>query len=242
MGWMGNEDVAGAAGSSARLAFAGIAPVEAWGLDREERRVAGGDGGPVRRVSALALRGEMEAPFRWTIEPQGVATLDEGVGRAACRRGRFDAVTGASFDSAETRVEGENRSDGSYEVVARVTIEGLDLLGVVTADRIVAEVRGAVAAERAKGEVGSGPWNLSQTPFTPTGTEVVNLRILDAPVSFDSPLGCKIPIEGLGVLHLGELRLTPEVRRLTMLRLELSGRVRGELAAGIVEIGEGSSD
>jgi len=302
MRWPRNEAIGGAAGPSAGLTFAGAAPVEVRTPHREGRSLADGDAGRLsdRRASALALRGEMKGPFRWTLQPQVVATLPAGGGSSSRRRGRFDAVTGASFESAEARVEGGRSGDGAYETLARVTIEGLDLMGLVTADRIVAQVRGLGPADPARpflAQAGTETWD---APFTPAGTEIVNLRVLDAPVSFGShvaalgeagtlrglerrlasdaalravgerngwggstdgdeavtvplfgdlrvemadlsPAGCRILIPELGVLHLGEYSLRPGWRRLTMVRLELKGRLQGELAAGIVEIGGGPS-
>jgi hypothetical protein len=187
----------------------------------------------------------MKDPFRWTLEPQVTAELSAGGGSFSRRRGRFDAVTGASFESAEALVEDGRDSDGAYEILARVTIEGLDLLGLVTADRIVAQVRGFGLADPMRPFLGQEDAEVWDARFTPDGTEIVNLRVLDAPVSVGSdvaaPAGCTIPIADLGVLHLGEYSQGPGWYRLTLVRLELKGRLQGELVAGIVEIGGGPS-
>jgi hypothetical protein len=181
------------------------------------------------RARALVLCGEMKGPFRWKIEPQVLAAIGgEGEGSTG-RRGRFDAMTGASFEAAESRVECCPTGDGGIRV--RLAIEGLDLLGLVTADRIVAELRepgreGSARPSSVQGDEG-------------VGMEIVNLRVLDEPVETAhlSPAGCRIPVADLGTLHLGEVRETAEGRRLTMVRLELTGRLQGELVAGCVEVG-----
>lgn len=202
------------------------------------------------RASALALSGEMRAPFRWTIEPQAVATLAAGGGRSSCRRGRFDAVTGASFESAESRVSGHRRSDGACETVAEVVLEGLDLLGLVTADRVAARLRGLYPLGPPAPAPAAAVEELAlDSPFIAVETELVNLRVLDAPVHLPSrvpdagdPLataGYRIPLPEVGDLFVGGYRATPASRRLTMLRLVLQGRLQGELVGGVLDTNGG---
>jgi hypothetical protein len=235
------------AATGGALARTGMAEEAGW---REGGSRVAGDDVERRyfyRASARALSGEMRSPFRWTIEPQAVATLAAGGGRSSIRRGRFDAVTGASFESAESRVSGHRRSDGAYETVAEVVIEGLDLLGLVTADRIAAHLRGLyLPGLLATSPVAAAVGELAlDAPFTAVETELLNLRVLEVPVSLPSrvpdvsdPLsaaGYRIPIPEVGDLYVGEYRTTPASRRLTMLRLVLHGRLQGELVGGVLE-------
>lgn len=172
-----------------------------------------------------------------------------------------------SFRSAESQVVGSySTTDKAYGTLATCTVEGLDIMGVVTCDRIVARI------------TSKHPDDGSEPSIIPLGSRFENLHIagfriapelaIDDLCEHDtwSKLGkLKVPFQkhesrdmaactlvrdlgelpgglqanGLaihvphfGTVHLAELFITPDARRLLMLRVELGCSVEGQYGAG----------
>jgi hypothetical protein len=93
-------------------------------------------------ASALALGGHVARPYREPLEAQGSAVLPVVGGRGSARVGAYRFRDFVSFRSATTTVDGASGPDGAppFRTEATVTVEGLDIGGVVTADRIHAQL------------------------------------------------------------------------------------------------------
>lgn len=108
-----------------------------------------------------AFSAEFRHPL-WSLIPAlAPASLPTIGGHATAERRNFHHQDFVSFKSAHTHVSGKHRRDDTYATHASVVIEGLDILGVVTADRIVCrltslhrpkEVEGHITAEDSRFE------------------------------------------------------------------------------------------
>jgi hypothetical protein len=93
------------------------------------------------RADANALGGFLEEPFQKIIPTLAPVSLPPVGGVATARSEAFNLDEIVSCSSASTRVSGrEENADGSISILVAATIEGLNLLEVVTAERIVAQV------------------------------------------------------------------------------------------------------
>jgi hypothetical protein len=93
------------------------------------------------RVDANALGGFLEEPLPKIIPTVAPVSLPAVGGFATARSDAFNLDEIVSCSSAYTRVSGtEHHADGSISILATAVVEGLNLLEVVTAERIVAQV------------------------------------------------------------------------------------------------------
>ena len=93
------------------------------------------------RVDANALGGFLEEPHRKIIPAVAPVSLPAVGGFATARSAAFNHHEIVSCSAAYTRVSGaEHHPDGSISILATAVVEGLNLLEVVTAERIVAQV------------------------------------------------------------------------------------------------------
>jgi hypothetical protein len=93
------------------------------------------------RVDANALGGFLEEPFPKTIPTVAPVSLPSVGGFAIARSEGFNLDEIVSCSRAYTRVSGtQHRSDGSVSILTTAVVEGLNILEVVTAERIVAQV------------------------------------------------------------------------------------------------------
>jgi hypothetical protein len=119
-------------------------------------------------ASALAIGGRITRPFSEIIESQGAAVLPVSGGHGSARIESFNYRDLITFRRATCTVSGsESERDGRrvYNSLASVTIEGLNVMDVVTADRIV----GRLTSEH--------PADGDELPILPVGSTFVNLRI-----------------------------------------------------------------
>jgi hypothetical protein len=116
----------------------------------------------------FGLSGRIERPFDEIIPAQASIALPEtgGFGTSRVENFRFHDIV--SFASATSVVSGSfsDQDGGSRNALATVTIEGLNVLGVVTAERIVARIKSTHPVDTSK------PRSLS-----PLGSYIENLRI-----------------------------------------------------------------
>lgn len=88
-----------------------------------------------------ALSGHIHRPFDQLIEVQAGASLPTIGGHGRARVDNFQLQQFVSFKSGYSHVSGsQNKNDGSYTTLVTSTIEGLNILDVVTADRVVARL------------------------------------------------------------------------------------------------------
>ena len=93
------------------------------------------------RADANALGGYLEKPFEKNIPTLAPVSLPAVGGFAMARSEAFTFDEIVTCSSAYTRVSGrENALDGSVSILVTAVVEGLNLLEVVTARRIVAQL------------------------------------------------------------------------------------------------------
>lgn len=129
----------------------------------------------IYRANALALGGRVGQPDPSILPSQAsvVLSIDGGGGQAESGPFRYGRLI--SFERAHAQVLGSRpRTDGPYETLSQVTIEGLNVQEMVTADRIVSRL-----VSQHTGTSGSEP------RIIPLGSTFDNLRIAGRPVRYD---------------------------------------------------------
>jgi hypothetical protein len=129
---------------------------------------------------AIGISGRITTPFDEIIPTQPSSALPEGGGFGTSRVNNFQFRHILRFTRATTLVAGadtpaQNDIKGpSHDAVATAIVEGLDILGVVTADRIVARI------------ASSHPFDPQQPgSIYPVGSYFENLRIAGYKVDID---------------------------------------------------------
>jgi len=213
----------------------------------------------------VGLGGRITRPFCEVIESQAATALGTigGVGLSHVDGYRFKHIV--SFRSARAYAVGSKGEDGSLNTAVTVTVEGLNILDVITADVITARIASRHAT------------NDSEPMITTVGSEFRDLRIGENPVPTDIDRGlfgqeltftdfkknassggrrnpwtespknavlCSIVppqayttvVPSVGTVFLGELLVSQYARRLTMLRVVLGSPDGGCLEAGSGEV------
>jgi hypothetical protein len=126
------------------------------------------------RAAGLAVGGSFEKPFPIALPPQASIVLPDVGGQTEASLDRFDFRGLLSFDRAIAAARGRLVND-VYETVICVSVEGLSVLGVLTADRLTARL------------VSRHP-NLpnAEPAIIPEETDIVNLRLRGKPVKLES--------------------------------------------------------
>jgi hypothetical protein len=121
-----------------------------------------------------ALSGHISRPLDHLIEVQAPISLPTTGGHGISQVGNFSFQKFVSFKSASSYVSGtRDGADNSFTTLVAATVEGLNILDVVTADRIVARIacHHVVPAEEAQ--------------ITVLGSHIDNLRIAGCPVELE---------------------------------------------------------
>jgi len=126
-----------------------------------------------------ALSGIFERPICHVIEAQASVNLPSMGGVAQARVENFRAHHFASFKSAHTHASGHRQDGDIVTISATSVVEGLDILGVVTADRIVSRVTSEYDARK----VGNINGNNKEGHIVALGSEFHNLRIAGQPIT-----------------------------------------------------------
>jgi hypothetical protein len=92
------------------------------------------------RFDASALSGFLTEPFQKNIPTLAPTALPQAGGFATARTGAFNLDEVVSASSAYTLVTARRSSDGSTVALATAVIEDLNILEIVTARRIVAQI------------------------------------------------------------------------------------------------------
>jgi hypothetical protein len=118
--------------------------------------------------------GRIDRPFQHVLDVHAGASLPTEGGYEVSRKENFRLNETISYSAAHTVVAGSrNEKDGSYTTLASSTIEGLNILDMVTADRIVARV----ASKQLITE--------DEPTITPIGSHFENLRIAGCPLEVE---------------------------------------------------------
>ncbi|MGH9714355.1 MAG: choice-of-anchor P family protein [Candidatus Acidiferrales bacterium] len=121
-----------------------------------------------------ALSGHIRRPIDHVIEVQACSSLPTTGGYGGSRVDNFQLPRLVSFKSGQSVVSGtQNPGDGSYTTLVAATIEGLNILDVVTADRVVARLSSIYTL---KGD---------EPSIITIGSEFENLRIAGHPVQVE---------------------------------------------------------
>jgi hypothetical protein len=90
---------------------------------------------------AHGLSAQFERPIQKLIEVQAGTSLPTIGGHGNSRVNKFKFEEFVSFETAYSHVSGSHdKADGAYTTLVTSTIEGLNILDVVTADRVVARL------------------------------------------------------------------------------------------------------
>ena len=126
---------------------------------------------------AIGAGGRIQNPFQEIIEIQAAAALPEIGGYGTARSSDFRYREILQFDVAHSEVAGsKSNGDGGmvFNTLIKSTIEGLNIMGMLTADRVVANL---VSTHD------GGPD--SQPSIKLAGTRFENLKIAGVPVNVD---------------------------------------------------------
>jgi hypothetical protein len=100
-------------------------------------------------ADANAVGGFLEAPMRNIIPTVAPVSLPAVGGLTSARSEAFTFERIVSVSSAYTRVSGQENADGTVSILATAVVEGLNILEVIEADRIVAQVSITVSSVKA---------------------------------------------------------------------------------------------
>lgn len=230
----------------------------------------------IYHAQGMALGGFLDRPMEEAIETQAAVSLPITGGYGTARSAHFRHRDLISFHSAHSHVSGRKSVDGSsFETLVTSVVEGLNILDVVTADRIVGRITASHPNE-----------DNTEPCITPVGSHFVNLRVngreprfkwlanhfeecenyegvtrrfaqnlesagqgwrekdffpvylaQDLTLDDDDPEQGRnfLEIPHIGRIYLGELIVTRQTRRLTMLRVELGCPGKGSVCASSVE-------
>ncbi|MGH9665156.1 MAG: hypothetical protein ACRD9L_12090 [Bryobacteraceae bacterium] len=127
---------------------------------------------------AVGAAGQIRSPFQEVIEVQAASALPEIGGYGSGRSSTFRYREILHFDLAHTEVTGSQSGDCDkgpvYCTLIKSTIEGLNVMGMLTADRIVANI---VSTYRSGGD--------GEPSVKLIGTRFENLKIAGIPVRVD---------------------------------------------------------
>jgi hypothetical protein len=126
------------------------------------------------RACAHAYSGHFTRPFHATIDVQAPSSLPIIGGHGSSRVENFQFREFVSFKKGITHVTGALQpDDGSNNTLVTATLEGFNVMDVVTADRIVARLYTKHPPDDEEGS------------FTMVGTKFENLRIAGCPVHIE---------------------------------------------------------
>lgn len=218
---------------------------------------------------AIGFSGHIRRPFHEIIDAQASVALPGAGGFARASVRHFNHKGIFRFDAAHTLVTGSAGADG-FDTLISATMENLNILGHVTADRVVAHM------------TTHHPKDGSQPEILPLGSHYVGLRIAGTPVEPDlnAEIFCKrqnydglcadlgkeangrtyatalarlpeipgverlspnsVRIPQFGTLHVAEFVYSPFARHLIMMRVELGCPMEGD--STICEAGGNGSE
>jgi hypothetical protein len=121
---------------------------------------------------AIGASGQINHPFHDIISVQAVSALPADGGFSTARVDGFRYKEIFSFASAYTQVTGSETHEGVFETLSLSVVEKLNILDVVTCDRMVARVTARYPGDRGKDAVPP-----PETCIVPRGSYFERLRI-----------------------------------------------------------------
>ena len=202
------------------------------------------------RADANALGGYLEAPCEKCIPTLAPVSLPAVGGFAMARSEAFTLDEIVRFSSAYTRVSGRQHADGSASILITAAVEGLNLLEVVTARRVVAQVSILVPengpleisliGSRFEGLLLAGrecrPRPNPRQEWMKRDPKAGNLlsSLIDGLEEDGDPkayrAGHVVKIPGFGRIALGEVRQSGDSVQLVMIRADLGCPVKGGIS------------
>jgi len=131
---------------------------------------------PIKKIylynaHGYGLGGRIDRPFQRVLDVHAGASLPTTGGFEVSRAENYRLNETISYRAAHTMVSGSlDEEDGTYNSLASATIEGLNILDMVTADRIVAHVASKQRLDD------------PEPTITPIGSHFENLRIAGCPI------------------------------------------------------------
>jgi len=126
----------------------------------------------LRQASAIAASGRVTRPFCEIIPTHAAVTLPLDGGYNSTRAECFRYKEILSIASAHSQVAGSDYGpDGPFDTLAMTVIEGLNILDVVTCDRIVARISSKFPSKDKAGKTTDEP------EFTTVGSRFERLRV-----------------------------------------------------------------
>lgn len=128
------------------------------------------------RGSTMAVGGRITGPISETIEPQGACVLPPGGGYASASVENFNFRNIVRFERLTSTLSGQKVRHGGElagETLVTTAIEGLNILDVITADRVVARITSRHKESERESEI------------LPFGSQFENLRIGGIPVELE---------------------------------------------------------
>jgi hypothetical protein len=131
---------------------------------------------PIKKIylynaHGYGLGGRIDRPFQHVLDVHAGASLPTTGGFEVSRAENYRLNETISYRAAHTMVSGSlDEEDGTYNTLASATIEGLNILDMVTADRVVAHVASKQRLDD------------PEPTITPIGSHFENLRIAGCPI------------------------------------------------------------
>lgn len=200
---------------------------------------------------ASGVSGNITLPVQYAIEVQAPTTIPFTGGHSLSRKEAFRCEHYLSFGSAETVTTGTESSQ-YFNTLATSTIEGLNILNMVTADRVVARLASRYVkdtGEQLATFAGSYFANL-RIAGCPVKVDIDPVRLksfgrsekvlfgtIAAPIKLDDCWGLErledgaIYLPQFGKIYLAEALITPCYQSLSMFRVVLGCAVEGHIQA-----------
>ncbi|MGO8790093.1 MAG: choice-of-anchor P family protein [Terriglobia bacterium] len=203
---------------------------------------------------ASGVSGNITLPFHELIEVHAASALPFTGGHSASRAESFRFKDIISFSSASTITTGSETSD-AYNTLATATVEGLNILNLVKADRVVARLASKYSKDsRQHSATIAGSYfenlriagNLVQIVIpperlkSPPRSEKLSFGTLAATIDVEGSCGLELCEDGgihvpeFGKLYFAESVVTACYQSLTMFRVVLGCAVKGAVVASHV--------
>jgi hypothetical protein len=148
------------------------------------------------------LSARFERPVEHLIDVQAASSLPTTGGYGSSRVNDFQFEEFVSFKTAYSYVSGSKAEDGTYTTLATAVVEALNILDVVTADRIVARL----ATQHPAAE--------DESQVVAVGSQFENLRIAGCPVEVELNQELFLRLSTFGAIR-KELASTSDFSKMT---------------------------
>jgi hypothetical protein len=174
--------------------------------DEQGTRASLNEASPSYYAQADILSGHFEQPFEQELKSASVVMADT-TGSQVAQVGPFQLEGIVSFQSGSARVHRSKTVDkaGEFSTSAVATIDHLNILDIITADRVVAQVSTTTA--------NSAPGTLSVPAVSFRGTHFENLRIEGRSIEIAQELDILGPTPRDGISYLDDRGVLERIKR-----------------------------